>query len=109
MLFTVPPLASVGTTEKHAREQGLAVEARVSDMRAWRSARTYAETFAWSKVVVEVGTDRLLGAQIVGHGGQETIHAIAIAMSARPDDARTFLKEFVFGYPTFHADLKFML
>jgi glutathione reductase (NADPH) len=109
MLFTVPPLASVGMTEKHAKDAGLRVEVKVNDMRSWRSSRTYAERVAWSKVVLEAKTDRILGAQIVGHGGQETIHAIALAMAARPDDARAFLADFVWGYPTFHADLGYMI
>lgn len=109
LLFTVPPLASVGMTEKQAKQKGLAVEVRVSDMRSWRSARTYAERFAWSKVVREAKTERIVGAHVVGHGGQETIHAIALAMSMRPDDSRRFLTDFVYGYPTFHSDLRFMI
>jgi glutathione reductase (NADPH) len=109
ILFTVPPLASVGITEAQAKERGIAVDARVNDMRTWRSGRTYAERVAWSKVVLEAKTDRILGAQIVGHGGQETIHAIALAMTTRPDDARKLLTEIVYGYPTFHSDLRFMI
>jgi glutathione reductase (NADPH) len=109
MLFTVPPLASVGMTEARAKDRGLSVDVIVNDMRGWKSARTYAERAAWSKVVVEAKSDRILGAQIVGHGGQETIHAIAIAMAARPDDSRALLREMVWGYPTFHSDLQYMI
>ena len=59
--------------------------------------------------MLEAKTDRILGAHIVGHGGQETIHAIALAMTTRPDDARKLLTEIVYGYPTFHSDLRFMI
>src|SRR5215475_13588153 len=48
-VYTVPALAAVGLTEAAAKTKALSVETHVNDMRDWFSARTYAETVAWSK------------------------------------------------------------
>ncbi|MGV8989464.1 MAG: FAD-dependent oxidoreductase [Cypionkella sp.] len=44
--YTVPSVASVGLTEAKARQQGREIEAHVSNMRGWLSARAFAETVA---------------------------------------------------------------
>ncbi len=106
-IYTVPALATVGLSEEAALEAGLDFEVHTNDMRAWRSARTYGETIAWAKVLVENRSDRILGAHLVGHGAEETIHTFALAiekgMTASEIRAR------VYAYPTFHSDLKFLV
>jgi glutathione reductase (NADPH) len=106
-VFAVPALASVGPTEAQARASGLTFEAKVNDMRAWRSSRTAAEEVAWAKLLIDRAADRVIGAHLVGHGAVETINAFALAI--RHDISVTDLKEGVFAYPTFHSDLKFLL
>jgi glutathione reductase (NADPH) len=64
-VYTVPALAAVGLTETAARQKGVAIDVHVNDMRDWFSARSYAETVAWSKVIVDRATDRILGAHFV--------------------------------------------
>lgn len=106
-VYTVPALASVGLSEEAAREAGLDFDVRSHDMTGWRSARTYGEPAAWGKVIVERGSDRILGAHLVGHGAEETIHALAFAVEmGLPAQA---LAERVYAYPTFHADLKHLV
>lgn len=106
-VYTTPPLAAVGLTEGAARQKGLAVDVHVNDMRGWLSARTYAETVAWSKVIVEKTTDRILGAHFVGHSGQELINIFGLAM--RFGITATQIRENVYAYPTFASDIKNML
>lgn len=106
-IYTVPSVATVGLTEEQARDQGRVFQAHVNDMREWRSARTYAETTAWSKVLVEDGTDRILGAHLVGHGAEETIHTFALAIEKGL--TATEIRSRVYAYPTFHSDLKFLV
>ena len=106
-LYTIPALASVGLTEAKAREQGLRVKAHVNDMQDWLSARTYAETVAWSKIIVEQSTDRVVGAHIVGHAGEELIHIFALAM--KHGITAPQLAEMVYGFPTFSADIRNMM
>jgi len=50
------------------------VRVEVNDMRNWLSARTYAETAAWAKVLIDKQTDRIVGAHILGHAGEELIY-----------------------------------
>ncbi|MBW2229924.1 MAG: NAD(P)/FAD-dependent oxidoreductase [Deltaproteobacteria bacterium] len=106
-VYTVPALAMVGLSEEAATEAGLDFEVRTNDMREWRSARTYGETAAWAKVILERETGRILGAHLVGHGAEETIHTFALAIEKGIPASEIASR--VYAYPTFHADLKFLV
>ena len=106
-VYTVPALASVGLTAAKAKEQGRRMKVHTNDLSAWLSSRTYGETAAWSRVLVEEGSDRILGAQIVGHAGEELIHIFALAM--QHGITATQLRQTVYGFPTFSADIKSMV
>ncbi|MCS3446093.1 MULTISPECIES: dihydrolipoyl dehydrogenase family protein [Bradyrhizobium] len=106
-VYTVPALASVGLAEAVARRNGLAVDVHVNDMHDWFSARTYAETIAWSKIIVERTSDRIIGAHFVGHAGQELINLFGLAM--RFGITARQIREQVYAYPTFTSDIKNML
>lgn len=106
-VYTVPALANVGMTERAAQDAGLAFDAKTSDMAGWFATKTYAETTAWSKVLVERGTARILGAHIIGHSGEELIHFFALAMKHGITTEQ--IRDMVFGFPTFSADIKSML
>ncbi len=106
-VFTVPALASVGLTEAAAKEKGLSTKVQVSDMAQWLSARTYAESAAWAKVILDAASEQILGAHIFGHAGEELIHLFALAVKQRiPAQA---IRDMVFAFPTFSADIKHML
>ncbi|MEM9069437.1 MAG: NAD(P)/FAD-dependent oxidoreductase [Myxococcota bacterium] len=107
VVFTVPAIARVGLTEAEAKAAGLSFQAKVNDMRTWRSAKSYGEEAAWAKVLVEDETGRILGAHLVGHGGAETIHAFAAAITE--GKTASDLKSRVYAYPTFHSDLKYLV
>ena len=106
-VYTVPALASVGLTEAQAREKGLNTKVTVSDMDDWFSTRTNAETKAWAKVIVDQDSDAIVGAHIVGHAGAELINIFGLAkkhgITARE------LRDFIYAYPSFSADIKYML
>ena len=106
VVFTIPALAQVGLDEKTARERGFRFETKTNDLVDWRSARTYAETVSRSKVLIDE-SGRILGAHLLGHGAQETIHAFAFHM--RHGLPASALAESIAAYPTFHSDLKHML
>jgi len=106
-VYAEPPLAAVGLTEAAARNAGLAIDVHVNDMLGWFSAKTYAETVAWSKVIVDQSTDRILGAHFVGHAGQELINIFGLAM--RFGITAGQIRENVYAYPTFSSDIKHML
>jgi glutathione reductase (NADPH) len=58
VVFTIPPLASVGLSEREAREQGLKYQVKKELTSAWYSSRRIAEKYSGYKVLVEDGTDR---------------------------------------------------
>jgi len=106
-VYTVPALAAVGLTETAARQKGMSVDVHVNDMHEWFSARTYAETVAWSKVVVDKATDRILGAHFVGHAGQELVNIFGLAM--RFGITAGQIRDNIYAYPTFASDIRHML
>jgi glutathione reductase (NADPH) len=105
-VYTVPALAAVGVTEAAARRKGLSIDVHVNDMLGWFSARTYAETVSWSKIIVGRNGDRILGAHFVGHEGQELVNVFGLAIKFGITASQ--LKDFVYAYPTFSADIKHM-
>ena len=107
VVFTVPPLASVGYKEDEAKEKGLKFAVKSNDLREWRSAKTYVEKAAYAKVLVEDDTGKILGAHLLGHGAPETIHlfAFAITYGVTADQ----LSNTVYAYPTFMSDVKFLV
>ncbi|WP_246688484.1 MULTISPECIES: NAD(P)/FAD-dependent oxidoreductase [unclassified Mesorhizobium] len=106
-LYSIPAVATVGLTEAKARERGFTVNVHLNDMRGWLSARTYAEAVAWSKIIVEEATGKILGAHLVGHAGEELIHIFALAM--KHGIPAQELAETVCAFPTFAADIRNMM
>jgi glutathione reductase (NADPH) len=106
-VFTLPALASVGLTQVAAEEQGIELRVAVNDMHEWLSGRTYAENTAWAKILVDAKTDRLVGAHLVGHTGEELINLFGLAIKHGVTAAE--IRDFVYGFPTFSADIKSML
>jgi glutathione reductase (NADPH) len=106
-VYTVPALATVGLAEAKAKEQGLKTRVQVNDMEYWFATRTFAETVAWSKIIVDDNTDAILGAHFVGHAGEELVNLFGLAM--KHGITASQIREFVFAYPTFSADIKHML
>ena len=106
-VYTVPTLASVGLTEAAAREKGHKIKVYVNDMIDWLSSRTYAETAAWVKVLVDETNDRILGAHMVGHSSEELIHIFAFAIAHRITASQ--IRDKVYAFPTFSADIKSMV
>ena len=105
--FTIPPIASVGLSEKQAREEGL--KFRVQKQRAsdWYTARRVAETVYGFKVIVEDETDLILGAHLVGPDVDEVINIFALAM--RKGLTAEDLKTTIFAYPTGASDIGYMV
>jgi glutathione reductase (NADPH) len=106
-VYTVPAMSSVGLTEAQAAAQGLDVTVAVNDMTDWFSGKTYAESVAWVKTLVERGSGRIVGAHMVGHQGEDLIHLFAMAMKHGITAAQ--IKDQLFAFPTFSADLKSMI
>lgn len=103
-VYTVPALSTVGLTEEEAKEKGLKVKVTTNDMTGWFSGKSYAESVAWAKVLVDEDDDQIIGAHMVGHQGEELIHLFALAM--RHGIPASKLKDDMFAFPTFSSDVK---
>ena len=103
-VYTVPALSTVGLTEEEAKDKGLDVKVSTNDMTDWFSGKSYAESVAWAKVLVDESKDRIVGAHLVGHQGEDLIHLFALAM--RHGIPASKLKDDMFAYPTFSSDVK---
>jgi glutathione reductase (NADPH) len=107
VVFTIPPLASVGLSDREAREQGLRFGVNKEMTSSWYSSRRVGETYSGFKVLVEEGTDRILGAHLLGGQAEEVRDHFASAMRAGMRAAD--LKHMLFAYPTHGSDVPYML
>lgn len=73
-IFTSPNVASVGLTERKAKEKGLNVRSKVLDLKYVPRARAIRDTRGLIKMVVEEGTKRILGIHILAPDAAEVIH-----------------------------------
>lgn len=107
IVFTIPPLGSVGLQEKEASRQGLEFEARLRKTDSWYSTARIGEDYSAFKVLVEKGTGRILGAHLLGPGTEELINLFTMAMRAGLKAGE--VQELIFGYPTFASDIGYMV
>jgi glutathione reductase (NADPH) len=107
VVFTTPPLARVGLTEEAARAQGLRFTTHHEDTSGWYSTRRVALSHTGFKTLVEEGTERILGAHLLGLHAEEVINLFALAI--RAGVLATDLKEMVYAYPTSASDVSSML
>ena len=105
--FTIPPIAAVGLTEEQARGQRLKFRAQSRKAPDWYTARRVAEPTYGFKVLIEEGTDRILGAHLVGPHADEVINLFALAI--RLGRTAKELKDGIFAYPTGASDIGYML
>jgi pyruvate/2-oxoglutarate dehydrogenase complex dihydrolipoamide dehydrogenase (E3) component len=81
-LYIDPPLGRVGLTETQARESGRPILTGTRPMTRVGRAIEKGETAGLMKIVADAETKHILGAAILGTGGDEAIHAILDAMNA---------------------------
>lgn len=107
VVFTTPPLTRVGLTEEAAQEQGLRFATNRGDTSDWYSSRRVALRHTGFKTLVEEGTERILGAHLLGPHSEEMINlfGLAIRTGMRASD----LKDMVYAYPTSASDLGSMI
>ncbi len=79
-LFTDPPLGRVGMTEKEALKSGKSVLKATRPMSKISRAKEMGETKGFAKLLVDADTDMILGASILGVGGDEIINMFATIM-----------------------------
>ena len=81
-LYTDPPLGRVGMTDREARATGRPLLIGQRPMSRVGRAIEKDETLGLMKVVVDAETKRILGAAILGTGGDEVIHGMLDIINA---------------------------
>jgi pyruvate/2-oxoglutarate dehydrogenase complex dihydrolipoamide dehydrogenase (E3) component len=79
-LFTDPPLGRLGRTEAEARQEGYDILIGRMPMTDVARARERGETQGFMKVLVDARSKQILGAAILGVGGDEVVHSLVDAM-----------------------------
>jgi pyruvate/2-oxoglutarate dehydrogenase complex dihydrolipoamide dehydrogenase (E3) component len=102
--YTAPEVASVGLSERAAREAGLDVAVATGELgsRGW-----IAREEGLIKVVADRSREILVGATVVGPAGGEILSVLALAVHAEVPLA-TFL-HMHFAYPTYHRAIETVL
>jgi len=79
-LFTDPPLGRLGMTEAEARRDGHNILIGQMPMTDVARAREKGETQGFMKVLVDASSKQILGAAILGVGGDEAVHSLVDAV-----------------------------
>ncbi len=82
-LYIDPPLGRVGMTEAEVRKSGRKVLVGKRPMTRISRAVEKGETFGFMKILVDAESKEILGAAVLGVGGDEIIHSILDIMYAK--------------------------
>jgi pyruvate/2-oxoglutarate dehydrogenase complex dihydrolipoamide dehydrogenase (E3) component len=97
-LFVDPPLGRAGMTKSEALENGFKVKEAHYPMSKVARAKEKGETRGFMRIIIDAKTDKILGASILGVGGDEIIGGILNLMYA--DAPYTVIRDSVQVHPT---------
>jgi len=106
-LFIDPPLGKVGITEKEALAAGKRVLKATRPMSKISRAKEMGETKGFAKLLVDADTDQILGAAVLGPGGDEIINMFAAIMHSGIPCKK--YREVVLVHPTVSELMPFVL
>lgn len=105
-VFSNPPLGSVGLTEAQARDQYGSVRVYTADFRPMKNVLAGRNERALYKLVVDAGSDKVVGAHMIGPDAPEILQAVAIAVKAGLTKAQ--FDDTVALHPTMSEELVLM-
>ncbi len=97
-LFVDPPLGRCGMTKTQAISAGINVLEGKREMKKIARAKEKAETYGFMNVLVNANTDQIIGACVLGSGGDEIITSILNVMYAR--QPYTLIRDSMVLHPT---------
>ncbi len=107
IVYTLPPVASVGLLEAAAKEKGLKFRVNRQDTSEWYSSRRLGAKYSAFKVLVEDETERILGAHLIGPDAEEQINLFTLAIQSGIRGSA--IENTLFAYPTGASDLGYMV
>ncbi len=81
-VFSQPPIGTVGVSEEQAREQYGEIEVYTSDFKPMKHTLGGSDERAFTKLIVDKATDKVVGAHMLGLDSSEIIQGIGIAVKA---------------------------
>ena len=97
-LFVDPPLGRAGMTKKEALEKGYNIMEANCAMSQVARAREKGETNGFMRAIIDMDTDQILGAAVLGVGGDEVISSLLNVMYAKA--SYTVIRDSVHPHPT---------
>lgn len=97
-LFVDPPLGRAGLTKEAAKKQGYSVKIARLSMNKVARAKEKGETKGFMQVVINAENDQILGASVLGVGGDEVISGILNIIYAKAP--YSMLRDSVHIHPT---------
>jgi pyruvate/2-oxoglutarate dehydrogenase complex dihydrolipoamide dehydrogenase (E3) component len=82
-LYTDPPLGRIGLSEKEIKDKGMKALVAKRPMSRVSRAVEKGETTGFLKIHVEAGSERILGAALLGSGADEAVHSLIDAVYSR--------------------------
>jgi glutathione reductase (NADPH) len=107
VVFTVPPLAAVGMTEKESKDRGFEVAVKFQETDSWYSFKRTNEKYTASKTIVDKTNGQILGAHLLGSKAEEVINIFAMAINNKLSVED--LKNTIYAYPSHSSDIPYML
>ncbi|KXK53104.1 MAG: NAD(P)/FAD-dependent oxidoreductase [Chloroflexi bacterium] len=107
VIFSTPALAKAGLTEAEAYAKGLKFRINYQKTSDWYSSRRTNEQFTGFKVLIEEGTDRILGAHLLGAYAGEVINMFVLAI--RHNLTASDIKRTIFVHPAETSDITYMV
>jgi glutathione reductase (NADPH) len=108
VVFTIPPLTSVGMQENEAKESGFRFRIKHENTASWASSRRVGETCSGFKVLIDQDSDRILGAHMLGPHAEEIINIFSMAIRLGLT-AKDLTDPLLYAYPTNASDVVYML
>ena len=107
VVFAIPALAKAGLTVAEAHAQGLKFRVNHEKTSDWYSSRRTNEKHTGFKVLIEEGTDRILGAHLLGAHAGEVINMFVLAI--RHKLSASDLKRTIYVHPAETSDISYMV
>jgi len=106
-VFTIPNVASVGSTEKQADEKNSDYRIKRGTRTGWPSSKRIGEKRSAYKILTSNEDDTIVGAHLARHNASEVVNIFGLAMKYRIPASE--LANFPWAYPTSSSDLKYMV
>ena len=107
VVFTIPQVASIGLTEKEAKEKGYDFVVEYKSVPKWFNAKRINDNVYAYKTIVDKKRNIVLGAHIIATEAGEMINLFVLAMCGKLTTEN--IKAMIFAYPTWGNDIKGMV